>query len=108
MAGCSCPSGTTLFTSPYWYAYSADIDSPNSNISLAFFYELIDRMSCTPGVEQNNPHLTPGVLNNECWVAINKSHVKAICSPAAAAIPSTAHRVMMGSDFSLSRVLVHC
>lgn len=73
----SLSSGTTLLTSPYWYASLAEMDSPNKSISIAFFCELIDRVSSTAGVEQNSPHFTPGVENDDFYVAITRSQAKA-------------------------------
>ena len=67
----------------------------------------MDLMSCTPGVEQNSPHLTPGVMNDEFYVATIISQVSAIWNPAAAAIPSIAHRVIIGNFLRVSSVLVH-
>ena len=64
-------------------------------------------MSCTPGVEQKRPHFTPGVLNWEFYVATIISQVRAIWKPAAAAIPSIAQRVTIGSLLRVSKVLVH-
>ncbi len=61
----------------------------------------------TPGVEQNSPHLTPGVLKVDFYVATSRSQVRAICSPPAAAIPLIAHRVISGILFKKRRVLVH-
>lgn len=67
----------------------------------------MERISWTPGVEQNKPHLTPGVLKVDFFVAKIKSHVNAIWNPAAAATPSIAHRVMIGKFFKRKRVSVH-
>ena len=64
-------------------------------------------MSWTPGVEQNSPHLTPGVLKLEFYVAIIRSHVKAIWNPAAAATPLIAQRVIIGSFLRAKSALVH-
>ncbi len=67
----------------------------------------MERTNCTPGVEQKSPHLMPGVLKEDLVVASNRSQVRASCRPAAAAIPSTAQRVIRGRCISLSRVAVH-
>ena len=74
------------------------------SISLAFFSELIDRMSCTPGVEQNRPHLTPGVENDDLSEHISISQVRAIWNPAAAATPLTT--LIVGTDRFLNWVSI--
>jgi len=81
--------------------------SPNKSISFAFFSEFIERNSWTPGVEQNNPHFTPGVLKLEFYVAIIISQVKAIWNPAAAATPLIAQRLIIGNFLIANKVLVH-
>lgn len=68
---------------------------PKSNIYIAFFSELIDLISSTAGVEQNNPHLTPGVEKKDFYVATTRSQANANWNPAAAAIPLTTHSVGM-------------
>ena len=97
-------SSTTLFSKPKWYASLAEIGSPKINISLAFFLEEMALINYTAGVEQNRPHLIPGVEKDDFSEAIKRSHAKASWNPAAAAIPFTAHRV--GTDefliFSIS------
>lgn len=81
--------------------------SPKRSISLAFFSELMERTSCTPGVEQKSPHLTPGVLKLDFSVATMRSQVRAIWKPAAAATPLIAHKVIKGSLLRRSNVFVH-
>ena len=50
-------------------------------------------ISYTAGVEQNSPHLMPGVEKDDFYVAIIISQAKASWKPAAAAIPLIEHRV---------------
>ena len=83
------------------------MDSPNSNISLAFFYEEIERISCTPGVEQKRPHLTPGVLKVDFSEARIMSQVMANWKPPAATTPSVAQRVTIGSLLRKSKACVN-
>jgi hypothetical protein len=64
-------------------------------------------MSCTPGVEQNRPHFTPGQLNDDFYVATIKSHDKANWKPPAAAIPLIPHNVTIGSLLSDSKDCVN-
>ena len=45
--------------------------------------------NCSPGVEQNNPTLTPGVANLEFSVATAMSQLATNWHPAAVAKPST-------------------
>ena len=92
---------------PYWNAYWADIFSPNNNISLAFFWELIERTSYIPGVVQNNPHLIPGHPNSDFVVAKTISQAIASWKPAATAIPLTAQIVGIETDLSLSMTFAH-
>lgn len=67
----------------------------------------MERISCTPGVEQKRPHLTPGVLKVDFSEAMIISQVIANWKPPAAATPSIAQRVTIGSRFKKRRVFVH-
>lgn len=61
----------------------------------------------TPGVEQKTPHLIPGQLKEEFFVAKIKSQPIESWKPAAAAIPFTAHIVGIEIDLSLNNKLAH-
>lgn len=98
---------TTRFRSPYWKAYWADRAYPVKSNSIAFFYELIERINWTPGVEQNNPHLTPGQEKDDLSEAISISHVIANWKPAAAAMPLTTPKVGMGIFFKSIIISAH-
>ena len=67
----------------------------------------MERMSCTPGVEQKRPHLTPGVLKVDFSEAMIRSQVIANWKPPAAETPSIAQRVTIGSLFRNRRVFVN-
>ncbi len=64
-------------------------------------------INSTPGVEQNKPHLIPGQLKLEFWVAIKISHPIASWNPAAAAMPLTAQTVGIDNDLNRRIKLEH-
>src|SRR3954470_11468703 len=73
---------------PNLTAFSAEIMSPVSNISMACLRETL-RDSATIGVEQNSPMFTPGVANCAAEDATARSQLATNWHPAAVAIPCT-------------------
>ena len=59
VAAASSAGGATRLTSPAARASCAEIGSPVSSISIAFFWPMA-RLKATIGVEQNSPIFTPG------------------------------------------------
>src|SRR5579883_2077243 len=102
----SCDAGTILFTRPAASASGAEMGSPVSSISMAFFWPTA-RLKATIGVEQNSPILTPGVAKRASSAATTRSQVATSWQPAAVAIPCTWAMTGWGMACTVSISSVH-
>ena len=77
-----------MLTNPVAKAISAVMGNPVYSMSAAVLAGTA-RATATPGVEQNNPRVIPGVENEDLELAKTISHMATNWQPAAAATPST-------------------